>query len=61
MSVKELLLKTLTAFNLLEKDTRKETYRNMLRYIDVFNAVFQNTRAELNIETITIEFTTNKA
>lgn len=59
MAMKDLLMKTLFTFNSLDTDTRKQTYKHILRYIDVFNAVFENTTATLNLETITIEFDTN--
>ena len=59
MAMKELLTKTLYNFNLLDEETRLETYKSVLRYVEVFNAVFENTTATFNIKTVTIEFTTN--
>ena len=58
--MKEKLLKTLLSFNILDLQTRKDTFRSILRYIDVFNAVFENSTAFFNVETLTIEFETIK-
>lgn len=55
-TIKKLVIKVLYQFNSLNADTRGQTYKSVLIYVDVYNAIFVNTRAKYNEITQMIEF-----